>query len=266
MIVPPLGQSLLSLIGMVWICWSIDTQLTMVALTIGPLLYVSTSYYMKHVHARIMQVRMMEGEALSIIHEAVSMMRVIVAFGRERFEQRRFLDQGERAIDARVKLTVRQSLFSLVVAIIIGGGTAIVMGLGFSRAIQGFLTIGELLVVLSYVAMIYQPMSTIASTVGSLQEVFVNLQIAFDLLDTEPDVKDIPDAFVIDRCEGAIEFTDVRFSYQGRQETLEAVTFKAGAGTGGGDRGAHRRWQDHAAQSDSEVLRPAGRVRVSRWA
>ncbi len=230
MTIPPVGQSVISLVGMVWICWAMDRQLTLIALSIAPLLFISTSYYMRHIHSRLVEVRNMEGEALSIIHEAVTMMRVIVAFAREPFEQRRFRSQGERAADARVKVTVRQALFSLTVATITGGGTALVLGIGFSHALQGKITVGQLLVILSYISMIYQPLAIISTTIGSLQEVFVNLQIAFNLLDTEPEIKDAPGAVQISCASGEVEFQDVHFSYEGRHETLDGISLKAQAG------------------------------------
>ncbi len=88
-----------------------------------------------------MTVKGMEGETLSIIHEAISMLRVIVAFGREDHEYRRFRDQGKRAIDARIRVTVRQTLFSLAVNTTTAIGTALVLGFGaylaLSRAADG---------------------------------------------------------------------------------------------------------------------------------
>jgi len=230
MALPPLSQSLITIVGMVWICWSIDGQLTALALSIAPLLYFSTAYYMKNVHTRLVQVRMMEGEALSIIHEAFTMMRVIAAFGREAFEQRRYREQGEKACEARVNLTVRQAAFALVVALIMGGGSSLVLGIGFVKVLNGSITFGELLVMLNYVGLVYQPMATISATVGSLQEVKVSLQIAFDLLNTDPEVKDLPGAKDIERAAGHIQYEDVNFSYEGRVDTLTGVTFEVKPG------------------------------------
>ena len=64
------------------------------------------------------------------------MLRVIVAFGRERHEYRRFREQGEEAVDARVRLTVRQTMFSLVVTMITAIGTALVLGFGAYHVLQ----------------------------------------------------------------------------------------------------------------------------------
>src|SRR5215207_7655656 len=108
----PLVQSILTLVGMVWVAYRIHAGLTLLALTVVPFLTYATAYYAKHIVKRVRQVRGMEGKSLSIVHEAISMVRVIVAFGREDYEYRRFRDQGETAVEARLKLTVRQTLFS----------------------------------------------------------------------------------------------------------------------------------------------------------
>jgi ABC-type multidrug transport system fused ATPase/permease subunit len=178
-----------------------------------------------------MEVRGMEGESLSIIHEAVSMIRVIVAFGREAYEHGRFRKQGEETVDARVNLTVRQTLFSLAVNTTTAAGTALVLGMGAYQVLQGSLTVGQLLVVMAYIASVYKPLEAISTTMGSLQEVFVSLRIGFDLLQTRPDIKDHPDAISVPRAHGQITFANVGFSYEGRAATLDNISFDAKPGS-----------------------------------
>jgi ABC-type multidrug transport system fused ATPase/permease subunit len=195
-----------------------------------PFLYFSVGYYIKNIQAKLMQVKMMEGESLSIVHEAMSMLRVIVAFGREGHEYMRFRNQGAQALNARVKLTVRQTLFSLAVNSITALGTALVLGFGAYHVLQGRLTIGQLLVVIAYIAAVYQPLEAISTTIGSLQDQVMSVRIAFDLLDTEPDIKDEPDARAIDKARGAITFKNVHFSYTNRVDTLKDISFEAKPG------------------------------------
>src|ERR1051326_6179819 len=145
---------------------------------------------MRHVQGRIWQVKGMEGETLSIIHEAMSMIRVVVAFGREDYEYRRFRAQGERALNARVRLTVRQTVFSLVVNTTTAIGLAMVLGYGATLVMNRQLTGGQLLIMLTYVASIYGPLQQISTTIGSLQDRFVSLEMAFKVLDTQPDIRD----------------------------------------------------------------------------
>src|SRR5262249_47184836 len=102
MTAPQLGQSVLTLVGMFWISLRMDWQLALLSLSVVPFLYYSVGYYATHIQSRLLTVRMMEGESLSIIHEAISMLRVIMAFGREEHELERFRKQGEVAVDKRV--------------------------------------------------------------------------------------------------------------------------------------------------------------------
>ena len=231
MTIPPLAQSLITLVGMFWITFTINPQLALLSLTVVPVLYYSVGYYVKHIQGRLLQVKTMEGETLSIIHEAMSMLRVIVAFGRESHEERRFRQQGERARDARVKLTVQQTLFSLGVNMTTSLGTALVLGVGAFQALRGQMTVGQLLVVMTYIAGVYKPLETISTTVGTLQDQFISLRMAFDLLDTEPEIKDAPDALELRRASsGRIAFEGVGFSYSGRVETLKDIRFEVEPG------------------------------------
>ena len=107
---------------------------------------------------------------------------------------------------------------------------ALVLGYGAHQALMGKLTPGDLLVVLAYVAAIYGPLEAISTTIGSLQDQFVSLLIAFDLLDTAPEIQDAPDAVVLAKARGHIRFENIEFSYQGRIDTLKNVSFEAQPG------------------------------------
>ncbi|MCE9610763.1 MAG: ABC transporter ATP-binding protein/permease [Chthoniobacter sp.] len=230
MAVQPMVQSAVSLVGMFWLTYQMNPTLALLSLCVVPFLYYSVGYYATHIQERLVAVKTMEGESLSIIHEAMSMLRVIVAFGREPHEYGRFRRQGERAVTARIALTLRQTLFGLAVNMITAIGTALVLGYGGYLAVQGQLTAGQLTVVIAYVAAIYGPLEAISTTIGSLQDQFVSLRMAFELLDTQPEIQDAPDAVVIERAKGAVRFENVEFSYQGRIDTLKNVSFEAQPG------------------------------------
>jgi ABC-type multidrug transport system fused ATPase/permease subunit len=230
MAIPPLAQSFLTLIGMFTICLFINWQLALISVMVVPLLYYCIGLYVKKIQPRLFHVKGLEGESLAIIHEAISMIRVIVAFCRESFEHRRFRAQGEKAIDARIKLTVRQTLFNLAINTTMALGTALVLGFGANQVLQQKLTLGQLLVVIAYIAAIYKPLEAISTTIGSLQDVFVNLEIAFGIIDQVPDIRDAPGAVSVKRARGHIVYKSVGFSYTGRTDTLTDITFEARPG------------------------------------
>jgi ABC-type multidrug transport system fused ATPase/permease subunit len=87
------------------------------------------------------------------------------------------------------------------------------------------LTVGELLVVLAYIAAVYKPLETISSTMGSLQQQLVMVQGAFMLLDTEPEIRDAADAIEAGDVRGDVVFDGVSFTYAARDHTLEDISF-----------------------------------------
>ncbi|HWC11508.1 MAG TPA: ABC transporter ATP-binding protein, partial [Acidimicrobiales bacterium] len=222
---PTLGQSLLTLLGMLFVAYRIDPVLSLVAVAIVPFIYYSTTYYSNRIEPQLLRVRNMEGRNLAIVHEAMAMLRVVVSFGRERHEFERFRRQGEEAVDARIKLTVRQTAFQLVVSLITALGTAAVLGVGAFRVIGGHISAGELLVVMSYIAAVYAPLETVTNSMTTYQEKFISFDHALSLLDTPVDVEEKENATVLVRSRGGIELQDVGFSYSSRPGTLKDISF-----------------------------------------
>ncbi len=228
--VPPLLRSALTLVGMFFIVYKIEPTLALLSLTVVPFIYSSAGFYARRIQPQVVRVRNLESQSMTIIHEAMQMLRVIVAFGREGHEYRRFRRQGEEAVEARVRLTVRQTMFSLIVTMITATGTALVLGYGAHGVIENNLSPGELLVVMGYISSLYRPLEEISNTVSGLQEQFITLRSALELLDTEPEIAEREDALELTRVAGAVTFEAVSFSYSGRRGTLRDVSFHAPPG------------------------------------
>lgn len=228
--VPPLLQSFITLIGMAWIAYRIDAELALLSLTVIPLIYYSTGFYAKRIEPHLRHVRGLEGRSLGIVYEAMRMLRVIAAFGREPYEHTRFRDQASEAVGARVRVTIRQTLFSLAVNLITATGTALVLGVGAAHVLSGHLTVGQMLVVLSYVHAVYQPLSSISHTVATLQEQLIYLELALELLDNVPEIQNAPYAVPLRSASGAVAFENVHFNYVNREDTLKDITFEVSAG------------------------------------
>ncbi len=226
----PVTQSAITLVGMFTVAFFLSPQLALLSLVVVPFVYFSIGYYTRRISPRVREVREMEGESLSLAHEAMSMLRLVLAFGRESFEHWRFRNQNRVALEARLELTRRQILYSWLVNVIAAGGIGLVLGVGAYRVLEGDLTVGLLLVIVTYVGSVYTPLQTISGTVAGLQEQLLDLRLAFEILDTEPEIKNHPGATALTRCEGAIDFESVSFHYPGRQGVLHEVSFRAEPG------------------------------------
>jgi ATP-binding cassette subfamily B protein/subfamily B ATP-binding cassette protein MsbA len=227
MVIPPIAEALLTLIGMLVISLLIDWQIALIALIILPFLFFSFNLYGRRIVPRLQRVQKLEWDSLSIVNEAMTMLRVIVSFGREDHEYRRFREQGQTAVDERVKLTVSQSLYTLGVQTASALGISIVMGLGAWHVIQGRISIGELIVLITYITSVYQPLEQISTTVGTIHEQLVQFHSSLGLLDTKPIVTEKRDAVGIERARGRVTARQVSFAYPGRRRTLEDISFDA---------------------------------------
>jgi ABC-type multidrug transport system fused ATPase/permease subunit len=229
--IPSFLQSLLTLIGMLWIVYRIDPRMAQLAVAIVPFIFWSTTYYANRIEPQLMRVRRLEGQNLAIVHESLAMLRVVVAFGRERHEFERWRRQGEESVDARVKLTVKQTAFRLVVSLITALGTAAVLGIGAYQVLNRRISAGQLLVIMSYIAAVYAPLETLTNSVTQFQAQFIGLDHAMSLLEIPPAVREKDDAIDIGRARGEVRFDNVNFSYETRPNTLKALSFSVPAGT-----------------------------------
>jgi ATP-binding cassette subfamily B protein/subfamily B ATP-binding cassette protein MsbA len=160
----------------------------------------------------------------------MAMLRVIVSFGREDYEHQKFREQSQTAVDERVKLTVSQSLYTLGVQTATAAGGSLVLGFGAWHVMQGKLSIGELIVLLTYIVSVYQPLEQVSGTIGTVHEQLVQFNASLKILDTEPEVTEKPDAVDLGRARGWVSAEDVSFNYPTRKETLADISFVAQPG------------------------------------
>ncbi len=231
----PLAQSLLTVVGMFYVTYRLDPLLAVIAIGVVPFVFSWSGYYGKRVEPRLLKARALECESLGMVNQAMAMLPVISVFNRQRYEHRLFIDQGKQAVEQRIGVTVRQTLFSLAVALTTAAGTALVLGIGANQVLTGHLSAGGLLVIVGYIASVYHPLETISTTLSSFQEHLLALRFAKALLETPADITDAPGAIDIrgatERLQGRIEFRQVSFAYPGRERTLSDISFVAPAGS-----------------------------------
>jgi ATP-binding cassette subfamily B protein/subfamily B ATP-binding cassette protein MsbA len=226
----PLVVALMSLAGMFSIVLYLNWQLAVVSLLVLPCLYSTYGYYSRTFDRRVERVQELEGESVSIVQEVLSGLRIVKAFAREDHEQRRFVEQGESAAQARIVLTTQQVMYSTVVGIITTSGTALVLGVGVYQILKGVLTLGELLVILAYLASVYSPLESIHSAATYLHGYLAKMRRVFEILDTEPDIKDTPGATALSEVHGRITLENVTFAYAGRRPVLRRVDLEISPG------------------------------------
>jgi ATP-binding cassette subfamily B protein len=226
----PLLSSAVMFFSILVVVLRINTALALVALLVTPVLYLLAARYRTQVRPRYRELKRLESSAQHVVQEALTSFRVVKAFGRENYETSRFVNRASEGVDARLRLTVRESLFGLGVNLTTAAGTALVLLIGGRAVRSGDMTLGELLIVIGYLGQLYGPLQTISKRVGSLQNHLTSAQRVHELLSEVPDVVDRPGARPLARCNGAIEIDDVSFGYGPERTVLDGVSLSVPAG------------------------------------
>ncbi len=211
-VTPFLGAAL-TLAGMCYVTATLDWRLALVALGVAPPVLYITAVARGRLRTGWTNTKMLESHAVGVVQEALSGLRVVKGFGQEQREQARFVSSSGRTMRARIGVAVVEGVFELLTGLIIAAGTAIVLFLGIRHVQAGVLSLGELVLVMSYLARLYLPFQEITKSVNMLQSALASAQRAFAVLDEPPDVVEKPDARYLSRAHGAISFRNVSFAY-----------------------------------------------------
>src|ERR671935_1566356 len=204
----PFISAAFTLAGMIYITARIDWQLALVALAVSPVFFLLSRAYRPRLRSRSRAVKKLESSALGVVQEVLAAVRVVKAFGQEEREQERFVRRSSAGMWARMRYAVGQGVFGLLVGQTTAMGTAAVIFIGMRHVQARVLSLGELLLVMGYLAQLYGPLKTIGGKVASLQSSLASAERAFSLLDAAPDVAERPDAQPLVRAAGAVAFSN----------------------------------------------------------
>ncbi|WP_207458778.1 ABC transporter ATP-binding protein [Azospirillum sp. SYSU D00513] len=217
--------------GMVWVTSLINPKLAMVALAVSPLFALLTALSHHRLRSRWDAVCEKDSAAKSVLHETLSALRVVRAFGQEEREVRRFTQRTDELIRCFMGAALAESGLGFLVSILLASGTASVLYIGVTDVQAGALTVGELLLALAYLAQLYQPLQNMGHQVAAQQKLMANLRRAFALLDEAEDPAERPDARPMTRAMGDIAFDGVSFDHGTGRAILNDMSFAIAAGS-----------------------------------
>ena len=215
-----------TLVTMLYIILRVDWRLGLVALVISPVLLVISRVYRRRLRRQSREAKALESSALSVAQEALSALRVVKAFGQEDREQERFVQRSSQGMRARIHLAFLEGAFALLVGLTTALGTGAVLFIGIRHVQSNVLTLGDLLLVMGYLAQLYAPLKTISKRAADLQSWLASAERAFALLDKVQDVPERPEARPLShRAAGAVAFRDVSFAYVDQFPVLRNLSF-----------------------------------------
>ncbi len=215
-----IGDSFI-LIGIIWIMLTLNARLAIFAFLVLPLMVLATVIFARHARSAFRETRSSVARVVGNLAEGIAGMRVIQAFAQEDATQARFQEVNSANRDANINAMSLSFIYMPVIELLSMLATAVVLWFGGNAVSGGTVTVGVLVAFLSYVSRFFQPIQELSRLYTTMQSAMAGGEQVIKLLDTPPDVEDIPDAPPMPPIHGLIEFEQVSFRY--RSDTPEVL-------------------------------------------
>lgn len=226
----PVVSSTVLLAEMFYVMMRMDAELTLAALAIVPLLSLVIAAANSPINRAAAAARVKESRLYTVAHRSLAAIHVVQAFTRESDSYRQFVESSSESLGETLRLYTLQTVYAGAINLLIALGSAAVIYLGAMHALHGRLSIGDLVVFVTYLASLYAPINQMFQTYGLVQSAMAGLRRCVELLEIEPEVKDRPGAQALGRASGEVEFAGLTFGYEPGRTVLKDVNFRARPG------------------------------------
>ena len=232
----PIVTSSFAFVSMLYITYRLSWRLSVIALVLSPVLYVLARNSSSRVRNGYDEVRELDSSAMLVLHEALASVRAVKAFCRESFQDELFRRKSRMRMREQVRLASIQAVFHVLIGLCIAFGTAIALVIGVTEVRQSAITVGDFLLVMAYMAQLYEPLRSISTRIPELQSSFASMRRAVALLEETPEqLEQRGSSVAIGKAhpvKGRIEFKSVSFQYPGNvRPVLNDVNFVVSAGS-----------------------------------
>ncbi|MBT5258722.1 MAG: ABC transporter ATP-binding protein, partial [Nitrospina sp.] len=223
--------AVLTLTGITVILFYLHWKLALVALLPIPLLIWGASIYTKIAHSLYHKVRESAAKMNSRLQDSISGIREIFAFNRQSHEISLFEKKSREYCNSNLKVMSLWAIYSPAMMFLGSLGTALILLYGTELIYNNEITIGSLVAFIGYLALFYTPINQLHSVNHMLQHALASSERIFEIIDRQPDVKEIPNAFLpTTNMRGEIEFQEVTFAYTQNKPVIKNLSLNISSG------------------------------------
>jgi len=229
-VVPELLANLLIVLGVAIILFTMNVYLALLTLIPIPFLIYGSWLFINKIRPNFRVAQNNLAELNATLQDNISGMKEIQVFNQQHREKKRVRKRAEGYVSALLHALQLSAVFHPTVEAVSSFGTVIVVFFGSWLALGDRLTIADIVAFLLFLNLFYQPISNLARVIEDLQQAIAGADRVFEVLDTEPDIKDSPGAVDVPRGRGDITFKNVCFNYVDGIPVLQDISFRAEPG------------------------------------
>ncbi|MDR0931454.1 MAG: ABC transporter ATP-binding protein/permease [Victivallales bacterium] len=219
-----IASNMFAIIFTVIILVVLSPTLSLICLVVLPLVYLVFSHFRKVLRILSMRLREHMSEVSANLAEVINGVKVVKSFGKERFENRNFMERMKPTFDMSLSLSMRGFMQSIVMDQISNYTLISVLGFGGYLVSQGKMTLGELVAFYTYMNMLFGPLMMLTNFAPTISEGAVSAERLSMLMSSVPEIKEREHAIHLYPAKGQVNFESVSFGYAPDRMVLHDFT------------------------------------------
>ena len=228
------AQNLFTLLMIGTIAWQMDPDLTLLSLLVSPILAFSAVFFGSRLRQRARKSREAQSSVMAFVHQTLTALPVVQAFGTERRNQSRFKRLSKDAVTRSQRSVLLRNSYGLINGLTMTAGAAIVLYAGGQRVLSGALSVGSLLVFVAYLQSLQRAMESLLNIYGNLKSAEAGMDRVLEVLDSNQEVQNASGAVEIPAHPtgeiGRITFEHVTFGYEPDRAVLHDMSLEVQPG------------------------------------
>lgn len=201
-----------------------DVKLTLITLTVVPLLLFAANRFRKGIRDTFQDVRNQVAKLNAFLQERITGMQIVQLFNREKEEKRRFDQINQAHRDANIRSVYYYSIFFPIVEVLVAVSFALIVWYGSGSLVRGSIEFGELTAFIMFINLFFRPIRAIADRFNNIQMGIVAADRIFKLIDDVDNIEKTTDV-AAPTLNGDVKFNHVWFAYQNEEWVLRDVSF-----------------------------------------
>ena len=222
-------DNLLNFVGALIFLSFMSWELMLSLLIFAPIIAVVAWQFNKRIRPAFREIREQNAILNTRTQENLAGVRVVKAFAREKHESKAFEKENQARLDLNLKATWIWSDFVPLMEFLSGLCTPVMLLVGGSLVVRGYLDLGTLVAVNGYVWLIISPMRSLSGIINMLANAITSAEKLFYYKDFGSAIREPENPKIPEKFEGHVEFDHVTFSYGG-EDVLKDITFEAKPG------------------------------------
>ncbi len=226
----PVLSSAATLVVMFGVMWRINVPLTLLSLAVVPWMVGVFRRYAQPMLELSYQQQETESEIYEVVEQTFSAIPAVQAFCREPFNDERFARINRNTLAATMTLTRVELWFKILMGLATAVGTAALLWFGAHLTLSGVLSVGTIVLFLSYLGSLYEPLESMMYTMSTIQAAAGSARRVLEVMETEREIFDKPGAVPLASARGQVEIDGVTFGYEANRPVLRGISLQVQPG------------------------------------